>query len=72
MALPRCLRFIYHSYNQGCRANRKVVGTQPRNAILKQLQTHFEATREKRMGTPFPCVPAPLHLCIYLISLSSA
>jgi len=30
-------------------------------AILKQLQTHFEAKREKGVGTPFPRVPAPLH-----------
>jgi len=30
-------------------------------AILKQLQRHFEAKREKGVGTPFPRVPAPLH-----------
>jgi len=30
---------------------------------LKQLPTHFEAKREKGMGTPFPRVPAPLHPC---------
>jgi len=30
-------------------------------AILKQLQTHFKAKREKGVGTPFPHVPAPLH-----------
>jgi len=31
--------------------------------ILKQLQTHFNAQREKGVGTPFPRVPAPLHPC---------
>jgi len=30
-------------------------------AILKQLQTHFKAKREKGVGTPFPRVPAQLH-----------
>jgi len=29
-------------------------------AILKELQTHFKAKREKGVGTPFPRVPAPL------------
>jgi len=29
-------------------------------AVLKQLQTCFNAKREKGVGTPFPCVPAPL------------
>jgi len=33
-------------------------------AVLKQLQTHFNAEREKGVGTPFPRVPAPLHLCL--------
>jgi len=29
--------------------------------ILKQLQTHFKAKREKGVGTPFPRVPTPRH-----------
>jgi len=33
-------------------------------AILKQLQTYFEAKHEKRVGTLFPRVPAPLHSSI--------
>jgi len=37
------------------------VGTYPKKAILKQLQSHFEAKLEKGVGTSFPCVPAPLH-----------
>jgi len=37
------------------------VGTHPKIAILKQLQTHFEAKREKGVETPFPRVPARLH-----------
>jgi len=48
---------------QRCGANKKDVGTHPKKAILKQLQTHFEAKREKGVGTPFPRVPAPLHPC---------
>jgi len=35
----------------------------PKIAILKHLQTHFKAKREKGVGTPFPRVPAPLHPC---------
>jgi len=31
-------------------------------AILKQLQTHFKAKREKCVGTPFPHIATPLHL----------
>jgi len=39
------------------------VGTQPRKlAILKQVQTRFKAKRKKGVATPFPRVPAPLHL----------
>jgi len=37
------------------------------NAIVKQLQTHFKENHEKYVGTPFPCVPAPLHPCMYEI-----
>ena len=32
-----------------------------KTAISKQLKTHFEAKRDKGVGTPFPRVPAPLH-----------
>jgi len=39
-------------------------------AILKQLQTHFKAKREKGVGTPFPRVPAPLHPCNHLAILT--
>jgi len=45
----------------------KKCGNAPQNiAILKQLQTHFKAKCEKDVGTPFPRVSAPLHLCSYL------
>jgi len=37
------------------------VGTHPKIAVSKQLQTHFKAKGEKRVGTPFPRVPAQLH-----------
>jgi len=37
------------------------VGTHPKIAILKQLQTHFKTKREKGVGTPFSRIPAPLH-----------
>jgi len=36
------------------------VETHPKIAILKQLKPHFEAKREKDVGTPFPRIPAPL------------
>ena len=32
-----------------------------KKTILQQLQTHFEAKREKGVGTRFPRVPVPLH-----------
>jgi len=48
---------------QGCTANRKGVGTHPKIAILKQLQTHVKAKNEKGVGTPFLRVPALLHPC---------
>jgi len=44
---------------------KKGVGTPPRIAILKQLQTHFITKREKGVGTPFPRVPAPLHSWVW-------
>jgi len=31
-------------------------------AILKQLQRHLKAKRDKDVGTPFPCVPVPLRV----------
>ena len=47
-----------------CSVKKKGVGTHPKIAILKQLQSHFKAKCEKGVGTPFPSVPAPLHPCI--------
>jgi len=47
---------VYYTRMQGCSANKKGVGTHP-IAILKQLQTHFKAKREKGVGTPFPRIP---------------
>jgi len=38
------------------------MGMHQKIAISKQLQTHFKAKREKGVGPPFPCVPAPLDL----------
>jgi len=35
------------------------VGTHPKIAILKQLQTHFKAKREKGVGTAVPTPPQP-------------
>jgi len=45
---------------QGCSVNKKGVGTHIKIAILKQLQTHFEAKHEKGVATQLPRVP-PLH-----------
>jgi len=50
---------------QRCSANKKGVGTHLKKlAILKQLGTNLKAKYEKGVGTPFPRVPAPLHLVI--------
>jgi len=48
---------------QGCSANKKDMGlnASEKIAVLKHLQCHFKAKREKGVGTPFPRVPAPLH-----------
>jgi len=48
-------------YSHGCIANKKGVGTHPKIAILKQLQSYFKAKRGKGVRTLFPRVPAPLH-----------
>jgi len=37
------------------------VGTHKKLAILKQLQTHFQAKHDKGVGTPFLRVPTPPH-----------
>jgi len=42
---------------------KKVCERTQKIAILKQLQTHFKAKREKDVGSPFPRVPALLHPC---------
>jgi len=52
---------LLFSGGQGCSANEKVWERTQKIAILKQLQTHFKAKREKGVGMPFPRVPAPLH-----------
>ena len=41
----------------------KRCGNAPKKlAILKLLQIYFKAKHEKGVATPFPRVPAPLHL----------
>jgi len=41
-------------------------------ANLKQLQAQFKAKREKGVGTPVPCVPAPLHPWWYPINTNTS
>jgi len=47
----------------GSSANKKMWKRAPKKlAILKLLQIYFKAKHEKGVATPFPRVPAPLHL----------
>jgi len=50
---------LTRSFKQGCSANKRGVGTHPKIAILKQLQTHFKAKRGKGVGTAVPTPPQP-------------
>jgi len=68
------VRYANFSKLQGCSANKKGVGTHPKNNHCKKLQTHFKAKREKGVGTLFLRVPTrshPLHLVSCPIALSS-